>query len=72
MTNTHKKSKLTWNFSVFIVNLMTLMGICFMIWFAISMIQCWMHHLDYLFYGTHYTYPDWNMFMFITKLSKGF
>ena len=68
MNNIHKKSKKVWKPTILIKNLMSLIGIFFIIWFAISMIQCWMHHADYLMHGIHYTYPDWNIFLFIIKL----
>ena len=68
MITTRKRSKKVWRPSVLITNLINLIGICFMAWFAISMIQCWMHQADYLVNGTHYTYPNWNMFIFMSKL----
>lgn len=72
MTNTSKKSRASWSFSTLMLKLISLMGVCFIIWFILSMLQCWTHQSDYLFYGTHYTYPNWNMFIFMSKLSKLF
>lgn len=65
------KRKLKWNPYIFASNMAVLCGILTLIWFAVSIIQVWMHQMDFFNYGTHFEYPSWNIFIFFNNLFGG-
>lgn len=63
--NSETGKVLKWYPKKFLVNMLTLTGILVGIWFAISFLQVLCHQGDSLKLGVSYTYPTWNIFVWI-------
>lgn len=51
-------------------NIFLIISVITFIWIAVSYAQVVIHNDDYIDYGIHYQYPEWNAFMLMTDLGE--
>ena len=56
-----------WYPKKFITNMLILIGVLIGIWFLVSYIQIILHQSDFLKNGTHFVYPNWNIFTWLNN-----